>query len=285
MRRKLTDSPDANLPAETGSGSGFAMTSALAERGEFQRHEQIDRASGPILPYVGFYSPKADNALDVRAALGGGVVEGTPYLLVGTDDGEERIYPAGTFGFVLIDEFPYWATLDEKFHVANAWLTRQGYSAKFEGEPVKENNLAVVLVLPGQSGELPEGLRPAVATLTTFRSTKVPFVKEHLDAVERTTKPAWAAAPANASIASMVKPRYRVVSEIVVERKTAKSTGRPYTGASARTNTATIAQLQALQAFDADPRCQKQVADVLRTFDLRVADIRRIAAETAKRGG
>lgn len=289
MRRKLnTPLGSENLPAMSSETPASALPNALPlASGEFQRNEQIDRASGPILPYVGFYSSKANNALDVRAALGS-PVEGTPYLLVGTEDGESRIYPASTFGLVVVDEFPYWATLDENHHPDNVWLERQPFGAEFGGRPIKGNILAVVLVLPGrgQGGELPEELRPAVATLTTFRATKVPFVREHLDAVERTTKPAWASAPANAPVIGLgVPPRYRVVSEVVVERKASRSTGRPYTVASARPNTITMGQLDALAAYSKDARCQNALRVVLDGFERRKADLSARAAETATRGG
>lgn len=285
MRRKLNESsPVKTAPAETASEGGSMLPDVLAARGEFVRHEQIDRASGAVLPYVGFYSSKAVNALDVRAALGS-PAEGTPYLSVTGEDGETRIYSASTFGYVIVDEFPFWVTLDEEFRPSAAWLTKQPFGASYNGEPIKGNMLAVMLVLPGQAGGLPPELRPAVAALTTFRNTKLDFVKQHLDAVERTTKPAWAASPANAQVAANMPPRYRVVSEIVVERRTSRSTGRPYTVAEARTNTIGLAQIEAFAQFSRDARCQQQLSQVIEAFERRKADIRALAAETAKRGG
>lgn len=246
------------------ANSPFAEGSlALSMGGLGEVPEELAKPS-TSLPWLGFFSRKSDRADEITAALGV-VDEGTPYVAM--PDGS-YINAAGLL-FLTLSELAYWArleqgtwkTYDVQFHAPEKW-----------GSDQKENILSVVLLLPSDAAALPPEVGPILATVTTWRSTKTPAVKQHLAAVARSETPAWAKLGSNGSIAASVPPRYRIASELRVEATTAQS-GFTYHKARAIPRTVGVTQLDALGVWSRSQEAQDALAEAVAEFDARKAEL------------
>lgn len=280
MQTASAPAPNTQLaaPAATGSTALVQLSPDLFQLGQFQRSETLLPAGGVSSPFIGFHSQKANNSQDVLRALGN-VPEGTPYI---SYDG--LIFNCTQLSWLVLQELPHWVTLGADFSPNRCWLKPQPFGKKIGQDKVSEQMLAVVLVLPGVTGQgqaipLPAELQPALATLTTFRATKAKAPRMHLDAVEDTLDPAWAREGVNGSIAAAAPPRFRIASTFSVEQRTAGS-GFAYSLAEAVPATIHPIQMQALAQWGASEERQVELQSILEAFEKRAEDLEALAAET-----
>lgn len=277
----------AQLMPANGAGGNGAGTTALAvprlgpdllQLGAFERQKSLLPASGGGAPYLSFFSTKSPDAINVQRALGQ-LGEGSPFVKIG-----EGYVNAQGLAFLILAELPHWVTLDGAFSPNRAWLTPQPFGAKVGNDKVSEQVLTVLLLLPAQAA-LPQTVAPAgcLATVTTFRATKARAARAHLDAVERSTQPAWAQEAGNGPIAATVPPRFRIASTLVLESKTARS-GFSYSAADAVPATISVAQAQAINAWAEHEESQAALQAALESFDRQAERINQLAQETAQGG-
>lgn len=216
-------------------------------------------------PWLGFYSRRSERSDEITAALGV-IDEGTPYVALSDD----TYLNASGFLFLILRELAYWARLEQ-----GTWETKDvqfhAPEQRYGGE-LKENILSVALLVPSDAAPIPAEHGPCLATVTTWRSTKTPAVKQHLAAIARSETPAWAKQGANGAIAASVPPRYRIASELRVEPTTARS-GFTYHKARAIPRTVGAAQLQALGAWSKDEESQLLLTEAVEEFEARKAEL------------
>lgn len=260
--------PVAHPPAPTGQAGGLALWDGVAgELGKFEVDPRLRLSESQ--PYIGFYDDRSDRAAEIRAQIPT-IAGGTPYLCIGDDFAD-----ASGWGFQILREFPHHVELD----AAGRSVVGCSLLPQSRNSDLSENVLTVALLLPGRLG-LPEGIAPAVCTLTTWRSTKCPAVKQHLGAVRRTLSPDWARQGSNGAIVASVPERYRIASAFKMSSKTARKTGLVYHECSALPATVGLDQLQALNAWKSSPDCQKEAREVLDAYEARVAELEALAAST-----
>lgn len=237
----------------------------LAKYGGFTRAASLaPTRGGSGGAYLGFHSNRSSVAGDVLQALGR-VPEGTPYLCKGGE-----FYNAGDWAFLSLAEFPFWCTLGNDFHPDLVRLTDPGFGAAApNGDKWKAQVLAILLHLPGQE-PLPKALAPAVASLTTFRATKVDAIRGHVDAVERSQAPEWA--KQHGETVASAPPRFRVTSRLLVESRTARS-GYSYQLAKSAASAISVAQVEAVGLWAGNAAAQEDVDALQRTFDAEVAKL------------
>lgn len=269
------------VPVDANALAALTGSALLQSIGGFERPEHLN-PDGIGLPYLAFYSQKSGDAADVIKNLGN-VGEGTPYVKA-----EGNVYAAAQAAFLTIREFPFWVTLDKVSYRPNrAWITPQGFGASFQGDAIKEQIIAITLILPGVA-PLHEDLAPAMPTLTTWRATKCGAVKQHVDAMEATipdpsdkkrmeTANAWA--QANGQLVNLL-PRFRLCSTLRMEPKSGAN--GPYSLAKADTATISAAQMVALTAWSNNEDLQEEFRLVMEGYERAVVEVRNMAANTAK---
>lgn len=247
-----------NLPA---LNQGF-----LAAVGGYQKHEAIKfQEDGSSIPFsfLRFFSSKANNAVDVKMALGKAIQEGHPY--VATKGEFEDVSRAR---YAVLEEFPYWITTDSTFVPNRAWLEPQPFGRKIGDDKVKEAMLSLVLFFP-EEGD-------AFVALADCKTTKTAFVKDYLKAVERSTTPAGAKALGR--VAAAVPPRFRVLGTLKMVPKT--GSGFSYALAKGDTDVVTIRELEQLQEWAASVEGQAALESLKKLFDRKVEEIKELADAT-----
>lgn len=257
-----------NNETETTAVAEVPTGGLLAKFGAYTPDEGMKTSGGT--PWVGFFSPKATKAGEVRSALGTASV-GDPYVCV---DGD--YYGAGGLSFVLLDEFSYSFVSDDKNNITHAWKGHLPFGTSCDGQRVKDGVLTLMLLLPG-ADPVPEELSPAVVTVTDLRGVKAPAAVQHSAAVKRAATPEWA--KANGEIASAVPPRFRIISEFAVETKTSRS-GFSYALVGAASRPASVAALEALTKWSMDPAAAEAAEAATETFNARVNQILAVADKT-----
>lgn len=269
IKRKSKQAEAAPAPAATTAvatvdqGDLPAVPADLMELGRFQRPQNLKRLGGESVPWLAFHSAKSTRAGEVIQALGN-VAEGTPYLCV-----EGSYYRADDVGFVSLEELPFWMTTAADFKPKKVWFEAQPFGATDGKDKIKEQCLSITLILPGAK-PLHGDLAPALCTLTTWRSTKCPAIRGHLDAVEDTQDPKWA--KANPTLAANLPPRFRVTSALRIETKSGGEF--PYALAKAVPAPATVEQVNAIISWWQDEDCQEEFQAIQEAYDRQVAYLR-----------
>jgi len=230
----------------------------------------LELASSPVssekkefedLPWMGFFSQKSTRAREILADMPN-VVDGDPYLATGG-----RYYPALGWRFMSLGEFRYWGNLE---NVGGKWEMTEVSLIPQDG--LKANVLSVILHVPGDKEELPEGLRPAAISVSTWRSPKIPALDGYLKGVEHTETSEWVQQGTNGAIAATTPPRFRVASALRLENITSRK-GFVYQRATADTSTVGLTQLQAVIEWFESERCQADLSRAHALFEAKKAEL------------
>lgn len=239
--------------------------------GQFQRVEGIGAGGGGGgLPYLGFYSARSNNAAKMVDALGR-ITDGHPFV---RDEGGEYYSVKGA-AFLSLAEWPHWYTVDTAFRPERVYLTpptgKDGRALReIDGQRLSEAVLSITLVLETETIKLHADV---LATLTTWRDTKLGALRTHLDAVGRAASTDWVAKhPEFAAVPEVL----RIASVLDVQSITSKA-GRPYTVAVAKPVPLTITQGKAVAAYMASGEGILQLEAARAGFDARKAELEALA--------
>lgn len=256
------DTDMTNLPA---INQGY-----LATVGGYEKHEAItyqDDNAGAAFKFLRFFSGKSNNAVDVKIALGKGIVEGHPYI---STKGE--ITDASRDRFAVLEVFPHWVTTGQDHAPDRCWLEPQPFGRKIgQGESaqkVKEAMVALVLFFPHDGA--------AYTALAEVKTTKVPFIKDYLKAVDKACTPEGAAELGK--IAGQVPPKFRVLGSLRMVPKT--GSGFSYALAKADCEVVTVRELEALQEWASDEDAQAEIEANKSLYDRKVKEMTDLANNT-----
>lgn len=213
------------------------------------------------MPWLGFFSQKSTRAREIMTDLPN-VEEGDPFLATGG-----RYYDAKSWKFMSLGEFRYWGSIE---NINGKWEMTEVSLVPKDG--LKANVLCVLLHVPGDKDELPEGLKPAAVSLSTFRSPKIPALDGYLKGVEYTETSEWVQQGTNGAIAATTPPRFRVASTLRVESITSRK-GYVYQRATADTATVGMTQLQSVIEWFESERCQADLSRAHALFETKRAEL------------
>lgn len=229
------------------------------------------------LSYVQFFnnnigSRSGMEADEIAEELGGGIQLGCPILRVG----EDTVYNASGLGFVILESHDSWYQgSKEDPDVVSLEEQDTGYESDWN-----RSVQALLLLLPGEK-PLPLDLQPAVLTITTFSKwTQVKAPDKHARAIAKGQTARFA--EKHGDLVTRVKPEFRQVSSFGVRPHTVKSgpnKGTPYAQIVSKAKPITLQQIEALNAYQANPACQAREKVLRKTFAERVADRVERAAE------
>jgi hypothetical protein len=262
------DEPGAELAPAQSAEVAALFGGVAGELGDFEDDERLGTSES--FPYLAFYNDRMNRSGEVEDELGE-LDDGHPCLHAG--DGEW--YDADGLEVLILAHFPYWCTLDDgTYQPDEIRLTPQ----PFDPDPTgfRKNILTITMVLSGAKVDLDDELLPAIATLTTYRSTKAGIVEKHVSAVRKTTQSGWAKNGGAMEKAVVAWPKnYRIASGIVIKTKSSKSKkGRTYTIGEARPHTLTLDQAKLAKEFLTDPECMAELDEIKRAFDAQIAELK-----------
>lgn len=235
----------------------------------------VDIGNLESLPYLMFFDKKSNLAGTIQNELGVGLTAGERILVID----EDTFIRANSAAFLSLREITYYAVVDTDDKGKLIRASFEEPEDKFNS-PLKEHIMSVLLAF------LPERDRPVV-TLTTFRSTKTQFMRDHLRAVAKSKSPKWAAkSELNGAVAGALAERYRIVTvPFVTTRQGRKDpeTGkpRPYIKATGRPRTITLDEAKKLKAWFDDPACIEDAKRFEGAFKSRLDYIKNVVAEPA----
>lgn len=217
---------------------------------------------GASAPYIGFYDHRANNALDVRAALGEDVAAGTPYIggmdaygenpVIGIPEDARLYFVANTEAWADYDfeERKYQAALDsdpfsttgELREKINAYERGERKGAKAFQHTVRTIALVV----------LPDGR--VIPTNSLFRTTKANVVAKPLQALSKVMADPGKWAGDNAVRLDVMKaapenPNYWLATKIRVKGQQKGKSGFKYVPADGVTEVSSINLLKALASW------------------------------------
>lgn len=225
----------AQLAAFKAFGGGAAATAAPL-------------VNAPQHPYVVFFHEKVTDARDIAVKLPA-VGVGDPVLKC---DGQ--YYDARPFPFTILKDYQYWTSNDNQ-GAPIGWHTAGGGDRKEVVETL------MLLLTP-----------EPILTMTRLKTTKCPIAKKHREAIAECQTPQAIARDATlgAMAGSGFPPAFRLMSLFKVTPKT----GKNYAVGGIVPQTTTAEQAAAIMAWYGSEDGQKEVAELTRLFDLRVAEIK-----------
>lgn len=237
--------------------------------GKFDPDEAgVDIGDIESTPYLMFFDKKSNLAAAIQAQLGVALTMGERILVLD----EDTFIRANDASFLVLDEFEYYAIVDtdDRGRILRAQTEEPDDGV---GSPYKQQILSITLAFV-------PNLKLPVVTLTSFRATKCPFVRDHLRAVARAKTPKWAAKnELNGAIAGALEPRYRVVTSPVMQNKPGRKdpeTGKrlPYCRASGHSRTITLEQAHKLQGWFTNEKCAADLSRIKEHYKKRVAYVK-----------
>lgn len=278
----IEDTPT-DAPAAPATTTALAQPSAgggaLAMIGDYQPPALPEKESGP--PYLAFREKSTQDALLNKIVTSLGVVpEGTPVIVAGN-----QAFRTDGLAFALIsvpglEPLSYWATTGgENYRPDRVWFENPGLRKHPDGEKIKEFRQAILLVLPG-TNPVPEALAPAALVSVRVGSAKVQAISDLNAATLYAQTAEWA--KRNAKLAQ-VPTSFRMVGTLRVGSKPIKSgenKGGNYGTANMDCSPITVAQLDALAAWNALPTAFAQIEDAKRGHAFKLEELRTLAAAT-----
>lgn len=205
-------------------------------------------ADGPTHPYVIFFHEKVTDSRKITAKFPQ-IGVGDPVLKL-----EGDYHEAASFPFTILRDFQYWTTNDATGS-PTAW-----HLAGADGR--KETIETLMLLLTPEP----------ILTITRLKTTKCPIAKEHRKALAECQTPGAVARDPylGAMAANGFPPAFRIMSKFRITPKT----GKNYSTGGILTSTTDVAQAATIMKWFASPEGQKEVADLTRSFESRVADVK-----------
>jgi len=247
----------------------------LATLGGYEKHEAIkyqDDSEGSPFQFLRFYSSKANNAVEVKIALGKSIQEGHPYVSC-----KDSIIDVSKARFAVLAETPHWVTTNASFAPDRAWLEPQPWGKTLgEGkaaQKVKESMACIVLVFP-EDGE-------CFTAMAECRTTKVPFVKDYLKGVDRTVAPKSdedKALVKKLGSLMQIPPRFRQLVTLNMIPKTGG--GFAYSLAKGIVEPISFGEIEKLSAWGADAEAQAEREVIEKLYERKVAEITEMAEKT-----
>lgn len=212
------------------------------------------------LPYVGFFSKRADKAVEIGADCKG-IQEGEPYL--SKPDGS--FAPVTSVGLIG-PTFRYGASLDSNYKITEACIGEPP-----RGDSKKDHVLAPLLAYTADG---------VTATLSTFRPTKVRACLDLVNGVARASdETVKAAGPIGKQLAALPQS-LRTVGDVDVINKTSQA-GFNYQLARCRSRLLSDVECEALGKALNDEDFNATCAAIQTAYDHRTQMITKVAEECA----
>lgn len=282
----IEDTPT-DAPAAPATTTALAQPSAgggaLAMIGDYQPPALPAAPEG--VAYLAFRERSTQDAFLAKIVSALGMVpEGTPLIVKG-----DRIVKPDGFAFALLTSpglapLTYWSTAGgENYRPDRVWLENPQVKC-VPGEDnetgrITESVRAVLLVLPGAS-PLPDHLAPAALVTVRLSGAKVQAVSNLNVAALTAQTPEWA--KRNAKLAQ-VPTSFRMVGTLRTGSRTIKSgerKGKTYGTVNMDCAPITVAQLDALAAWNTSPTSVAEVEAAQRIHGAVIEELRTLAAET-----
>lgn len=239
------------------SSNAFAVRSNSPLAAMATTEESNVEAQGST-PYVGFYSKRAEKAIDVAQQVKG-IAEGEPYL--SKPDGS---FAAVTSIGLVGPTFRYGCKLDTDYKITEAVVGRPERDSG-----LKEHVLAPILAYTK------DGVTP---TLTTFRPTKLKAALDLVNGNQRATDDACKdAGPVGKQLAKLPQP-LRTVGDVKVLHKTSQSTGFAYQIARCETRLLSDVEAEHLANALNDQEFNELCAQIQSSYEMRKSMIESVAA-------
>lgn len=233
----------------------MATKSLLSE--SIAKVEGVSTEIAPIVeqvapPYVGYFEKTSGKMAELAQA---GIQQGESYL---AKDG--KFFKAYPLKYHILQAKQLWTITDDAANVLEVSLEPQSYKSKFQ------EHYEVVLLVYTEGG-----LVPATSRL---RGTKANAAKVPVREVQLAAKPDWVkTSPAHKLAAVWPEPWARFTATTTTQKRTAKTTGRPFYLANTTVAPVSATDNEQLKAFFEDSNNKKLLADVFSVYNSKVADL------------
>ena len=249
------NNPENQKPENTETAvveSNVDVAALMQSFGEFDEDNDIE-ASGSGTAYLDFMHNAKRKADEIRDAI------------PGVKDGDLIVYN-GSYE-PLEGRVQLWAKTYQ------CYVKKDNVGAVISASKDKENDLqeCIVALLNVIDGDR---VFPVVAEVC---AAKCRFIHDLIDAAKATQEPGWEGNDKVRKGLMGLTSAFRVAGTVSTQQKTSKSTGNPYTLATAKTSALTFDEASALNAAIQGDVFGKQVAAAMEQFDRKVSELKMLS--------